>query len=418
MYALVDCTSFYVSCEVAMQPRLVGKPVVVLGNNDGCIVALNQEAKALGLLRGAPIHQFQQIVDKQVIEVFSSNYPLYGDFSARVMTVLGRFSHAQEIYSVDECFLDVSAVAPTAHHANCLEMQHTVKKWLGLPITVGVGPTRTLAKVAQRLSKQAKEGVLALADMGEVTEQLRVVPVEDVWGIGPRSAEILRAHHIYTAKQLADAPDRWIKKYLHLPGLRTAWELRGISCLPLDLAPAPKQQLACCRAFGRPVDLLKDVQEALAAHVTRAAEKLRAQHSLANVLSIFIATNPFQQSLPQYHRSATTHLAAATNDTSALIGMAHRMLERIYRSGVQYHRAGVFLAELVPDTHRQLALFPSDEHTEKRQAVMEVMDAVNARFGRNTLRPAAAGIEQAWRGKHAKKSPSYTTKVSDLLTVN
>lgn len=371
--------------------------------------------KALGISMGAPIHQVQHLVDKHQIQVFSANFALYGDMSARVMATLGQFTDALQVYSIDESFLDFSAVDPAAYVSYAQEIRETVGQWTKIPISIGVSTTKTLAKLANRLAKKTAAGVLALRDPEEIKDRLAAFPVEDVWGIGNRHAEFLHAHKIHTALQLARAPDQWVRHHLHVTGQRTAMELRGISCLPLELEPQPKKQIMSCRAFGSPVTSLKDLKEAVSAYVSRAAEKLRGQHSLASVLCVFLSTNSFHPELPQAHRSLTIHLAAATNDTPLLAASAQRAIERLYQPGYQYHRAGVMLAELTPDTHRQLALFDPQEGMEpQRPSAMLVMDEINQKFGRNTIRLAAVGIQQPWRGKQAKKSPAYTTRLSDL----
>lgn len=366
---------------------------------------------------GAPIHQWRHVVEQHHIQVFSANFALYGNLSARVMTTLGRFSNRLEVYSIDEAWLDFSAVAPEAYVSYAQEIKQTVGAWIGIPISIGVAGTKTLAKVANKAAKKGREGVMALQTEAEIDTWLASLPVEDVWGIGPRHAEFLHAHNIHTALQLKRAPERWIKQHLHLPGLRTVLELRGISCLPLDEAPQPKKQIAVTRSFGHPVETLGELKESVAFYVSRAAEKLREQHSLVSILCVFIQTNPFQPTQPQYHRSGVIHLAAPTNDTGELIAAALRGVERLYRSGYQYHKAGVFLQELVPDTYRQLRLFAPAEDRRHTQTVVEVVDAINERFGSETIRYAATGKERGWKMRQEHRSPGYTTNLAELPLV-
>lgn len=417
MYALADCNNFYASCECLFAPQLKNKPVLVLSNNDGCVIARSNEVKALGIPMGAPIHQWQQVVEQHHIQVFSANFALYGNLSARVMSTLGRFTDQLEVYSIDEAWLDFTAVAPASYTAYAQEIRQTVGNWIGIPISIGVAGTKTLAKVANKAAKKGNEGVLALQTEQEIDPWLATLPVEDVWGIGPRHAEFLHTHKIYTAFQLKHTPERWIKQHLHLPGLRTVLELRGISCLPLDEAPQPRKQIAVTRSFGHAVEALAELKEAMAFYVSRAAEKLREQHSLASVLCVFIQTNSFRPEQPQYHRSGVIHLPAPTNDTGELIGSALRGVERLYRPGFQYHKAGVFLQELVPDTYRQLRLFASTEGMVHTQTVVEVIDAINRKFGRETIRYAATGKTPGWKMKQAHKSPHYTTSLDELPLV-
>ena len=417
MYALADANNFYCSCERLFSPRLKKQPVLVLSNNDGCVIARSNEVKALGIPMGAPIHEWQHVVAAHHIQVFSANFALYGDLSSRVMSCLGQFTHQMEVYSVDEAFLDFTAVSPEAYTTYSLEIKQTVMKWIGIPISLGVGATKTLAKIANKAAKRGNAGVLTLQTEEDVDTWLATLDVADVWGIGQRHAEFLHSHHIHTALQLKHAPDRWIKQHLHVTGLRTVLELRGISCLPLEEAPQPKKQIACTRSFGRVVQSLADLKEAVALYVTRAAEKLREQHSLVSLLSVFIQTNPFQVEKPQYARSCTIHLPAATNDTGELISSALRAVEKLYLPGFQYHRAGIFLQELVPDTYRQLRLFTPPEAMQRPQTVVEVVDAINRKYGRETIRYAATGQQPGWKMRQEHRSPRYTTNLLELLRV-
>jgi DNA polymerase V len=280
-----------------------------------------------------------------------------------------------------------------------------------------VGATKTLAKIANKAAKKGNEGVLAFQTEAEIDSWLATLDVQEVWGIGPRHAEFLHRHHIHTALQLKHAPERWIKQHLHLPGLRTVLELRGISCLPMEEVPQPKKQIACTRSFGRVVEALADLKESVAFYVSRAAEKLREQHSLASILCVYIQTNPFATEKPQYSRSCTIRLAAPTNDTSELIGSALRAVEKLYLPGYQYHRAGVFLQELVQDTYRQLRLFTPTETLARPKTVVEVVDAINQRFGRETIRYAATGRERGWKMRQEHRSPHYTTNLEELPQV-
>jgi len=412
-YAHADANSFYASCEQVFSPALKGKPVIVLSNNDGCVIARSSQAKSL-IPMGAPIHLWKQVVAEHHIHVFSANFALYGDLSARIMSVMGRFTARLEVYSVDEAFLDFSAVAPESYTTYAQEIRQTVKQWVGIPISLGVAGTKTLAKLANKAAKKGQEGVLAFQSDEEIDSWLAEVAVEDVWGIGPAHTAFLKKHKITTALHLKYAPEQWIKQHLHLPGYRTVLELRGISCLPLDEAPQPKKQIAVTRSFGRCIEELSDLKETVAFYVTRAAEKLRTQHSLVSILSVFIATNPFQPEKPQYSRSCAIHLSSPTNDTRELIGAALGGLQRLFREGFQYHRAGVFLQELVPDTYRQLHLFSPNEGMARTQTLAEVVDSINMRFGRETIWYAAAGRTPGWKMRQEHRSPRYTTNLAEL----
>lgn len=415
-YAHADANSFYASCEQVFVPSLKGKPVIVLSNNDGCVIARSAEAK-LFIPMGAPIHQWKHVVEQHGITVFSANFALYGDLSSRIMSIMGRFTHRMEVYSVDEAFLDFSAVTPESYTHYAQEIRQTVKQWVGIPISIGVAGTKTLAKLANKAAKKGQDGVFAFQSEEEIDCWLAEVAVEDVWGVGPASAQFLHKHKIDSALQLKYAPEKWIKQHLHLPGYRTVLELRGVSCLPLDEAPQPKKQIAVTRSFGRVIESFPDLRETVAFYVTRAAEKLREQHSLVSLLTVFIATNPFQPEKPQYSRSCAIHLSAATNDTRALIATALGGLERLYRAGFSYHRAGIFLQELVPDTYRQLHLFSPNEGLSRTQRLSMMVDSINKRFGRETIWYAAAGRTPGWKMRQEHRSPRYTTNLAELPLV-
>lgn len=416
-FALCDCNNFYASCERAFRPDLVGQPVLVLSNNDGCVIARSTEVKRLGIPMGAPIHQYQHVVRAHHIHVFSANFGLYGDLSARVMAVLARFTHASEVYSVDEAFLDVAAAAPAARAAYGQTIRQTVRTWTGIPISVGIAPTKTLAKVANELAKTRPAGVVVLAEEAAIDAALAGLDVADVWGIGPRRAERLRAAHIHTALDLKHAPDGQVKRLLHVPGLRTTYELRGISCLPLECVPPPRQHLACTRSFGRAVRDLADLREAVASYAARAAAKLRHQHSLACTLTVAIRTNSFQPHTPQCNPSCLVRLAAPTADTPTLLRAATAGLTHVFRPGYAYHWAGVFLSDLVPAAAHQVDLFTAPEVLAQQQAAMQVLDAINTRFGRDTIKVAATGLAKGWRMRQAHRSPRYTTCVTELPEV-
>jgi DNA polymerase V len=275
VFALLDCNNFYVSCERLFQPGLLGKPVVVLSNNDGCVIARSDEAKALGIPMGLPAFKLTDLITEHSIEVYSSNYTLYGDLSARVMTTLTQWTPDVEVYSIDEAFLQFSALPLDALTAYGHTIRATIQQWTGIPVSIGIAPTKTLAKLANRLAKRSAQGVVALTVTAEIDATLACTRVEEIWGIGPGSTKRLKAHEITTALQLRNANDRWIRQYLGVVGQRIVWELRGISCLPLELCPPPKQSLMVSRSFGRPITALTEMREAVATYTTRAAEKLR-----------------------------------------------------------------------------------------------------------------------------------------------
>src|SRR2546428_11886799 len=297
LFALIDCNNFYVSCERLFQPTLLGKPVVVLSNNDGCVIARSDEAKALGIPMGLPAFKLANLVKEHSIEVYSSNYTLYGDLSARVMTTLTQWAPAVEVYSIDEAFLQFSLVPPNALTAYGQSIRATIQQWTGIPVSIGIGPTKTLAKLANRLAKRSPEaqGVVALTCPSQIEATLSQTLIEDIWGIGSGYTRRLKAHEIRTALQLRDVNDRWVRQELGIVGLRLVWELRGISCLPLELCPPPKQSLMVSRSFGRPITTLTEMREAVATDTTRAAEKVRRYQRAAGVVTIFVTTNRFAE---------------------------------------------------------------------------------------------------------------------------
>ena len=356
LFALLDCNNFYVSCERLFQPALRGKPVVVLSNNDGCVIARSDEAKALGIPMGLPAFKLADLRHEHPIEVFSSNYTLYGDLSARVMTTLTQWAPAVEVYSIDEAFLDLSGLSTHDLTGYGQTLRATIHQWIGISVSIGIAPTKTLAKLANRLAKRSPQGVIALTVTPEIDATLACTRVEDIWGIGPGYTRRLKAHDILTAIQLRDADDRWIRQQLGVVGQRIVWELRGISCLPLELCPPLKQSLMVSRSFGRPITSLTEMREAVATYTTRAAEKLRRHRVAAGVVTVFLMTSRFTEE-PQYSNSVTMPLPVATQDTAELIRYALRGIEHIFREVYHYQKAGVILTALVPAHQIQAHLF-------------------------------------------------------------
>lgn len=414
-FALADCDAFYASCEAVFRPALAERPTIVLGNNDGNIIARSATARSLGIPMGAPLHEVEHLVRRHNIAVCSANFALYGDLSARVHSVLGTFTPRLDVYSIDEAFLDVSAVPLAWREGHALLIRETVRRWVGVPVSIGVAPTKTLAKAAAKRAKTLPDGVYVLHGQLETAALLREMPVEDIWGIGPRRGAFLRRHLIKTAEDFAQTDYAWVKRHLTVMGARTLLELRGISCLPLEDMRGPKQQVCCSRSFGRPVTTLGELREAVAQYASWAAEKIRAQQSAATVLTVFITTNPFQKRRPQYSQSATIRLPRATDDTLEIVPAAHGALERIFRGGYAYHKVGVILGGVVPASPAQLSLFaPPDD---SRRALMATLDAINGRHGHDTIRLAAAGLAQPWRMRQANRSPRYTTCWDELAQV-
>ena len=415
LFALIDCNNFYVSCERLFQPALLGKPVVVLSNNDGCVIARSDEAKALGIPMGLPAFKLTDLLKEHAIEIFSSNYTLYGDLSARVMTTLTQWASAVEVYSIDEAFLDLTGISTDALTRYGQTLRTTIYQWIGIPVSIGIAPTKTLAKLANRLAKRSPQGVVALTITAEINATLACTRVEDIWGIGPGYSKRLKTHDIQTALQLRDANDRWVRQQLGVVGLRIVWELRGISCLPLELCPPPKHSLMVSRSFGRPITALTEMREAVATYMTRAAEKLRRAQRAAGVLTVFLMTNRFTDE-PQYSNSVTIALPVATQDTAELIRYALRGIAQLFREGYRYQKAGVIVTSLVPAHQVQTHLF--DQHDRKRsERLMAALDVSNTQWGPGTVRYAAVGLRPQWITRCGHRSPRYTTRWEELVVV-
>jgi DNA polymerase V len=418
LIAVVDCNNFYVSCERVFNPRLKGKPVVVLSNNDGCIVARSNEAKALGIKMGEAFFKYRRLIERNGVVVFSSNYTLYGDMSRRVFAVLEQFSPEIEIYSIDEAFLNLAGLENGNLTAYGHEMRRTVERWTGIPVSIGIAETKTLAKVANHIAKKSRaaDGVLDLTIPGYRKRALAQTPVDDVWGIGRRLAPRLIAQGIENAWQLSQVNDRWIKKQMGITVLRTVQELRGVCCYPLTLSRSPRKSITCSRSFGRPVTTLSEMKEAVAAYLSRAAAELREEGLAAKHLTVYVITNLYRQHEPRFHEATTVTLPAATDDTGELIRFGLGAVEKIFKPGCKYKKAGVLLTELIPADQNQANLFDSADHA-RTERLMATIDAVNARMGGRALQFAAQGTTQPWSGRCQLRSPNYTTRWDELLEV-
>lgn len=416
--ALVDCNNFYVSCERVFNPRLEGQPVVVLSNNDGCVIARSNEAKALGIKMGEPVFKLRSLLEQQGVKVYSSNYTLYGDLSLRVMTTLAQFSPQVEVYSIDEAFVDLTPFAYQDLTAYACQIQDTVRRWVGVPTAVGIGATKTLAKLANRIAKKhpTAQGVWQLTDTADSLALLGQIDVADVWGIGLQSSLKLNTHGIKSALDLRQANEHWIQQQLGIVGRRIVLELRGIACLPLQQCPPPRQSRMVSRSFGRPVTSLLELRDAIATYTSRAAAKLRQDELVANVLTVFVMTNTFKNSEPQYANSIAVPLPVATHSTPELIGHALQALKSLYRDGYRYKKAGVMLTGLIPAQACQLHLLDQRDRTHDEK-LMQVLDQVNARWGAGTLRFGVMGQQQDWLPKVDSCSPRYTTRWSELMVV-
>lgn len=412
-FALLDCNNFYASCERVFNPRLIGRPVAILSNNDGCIIARSEEVKQLGIPMGAPAHEHKATFAKNGVVVMSSNYSLYGDMSARVMETIRPNVPAMEVYSIDEAFLELEDWQG-AEFAR--ELRARVRQWTGIPVSIGIGPTKTLAKLANRLAKKTPElaGVLDLAMVKDIDEMLARVPCGDIWGIGKRLALRLAAGGIHTARDLKYAESAWVRKTLGVVGERIMRELQGVSCLALEEIPAPKKGIASAKSFGRPVESLQELEEALSTYTARAAEKLRAGRLLATNLHVFVTTNPFSSQKPQYSAGAQTALIPS-NHSPDLIAAALRLLREIYRPNYHYKKTGIFVSGLIAESDIQPDLFDTaPESSQRINNLDRIVDGLNRKLGRNVIRYGSMGVKQEWAMRQENRSKKFTTRWDEL----
>ncbi len=415
MIALVDCNNFYVSCERVFNPSLNGLPVVVLSNNDGCIISRSEEAKALGLQMAEPAFKKARFLEENKVHLFSSNYTLYGDMSQRVVETLRQFSPAIEIYSIDECFIDLNGLPLQDIEKYARNITLTVQKNTGIPVSVGVGGTKTLAKIANKASKKAG-GIYIIANDHHRDCVIRNTAIDTIWGIGRQHFKRLEKTGVKTAYDFTCIHDNWIKKYMTVTGLRIKKELLGISCLPLERVQATKKAIATTRAFGKKVTELHVLKEAVATYAVRCAEKLRRQQTVANLVTVFIHTDPFRPGEPQYSVSKTLPLPVASNSNQQLTALALTALEMIYKSNVRYKKAGVIVDGLAPETDIQQDIFTEND-AEGQKKLSMVIDSINRRYGRDKIKLAIQGSGQEWKLRQEKLSQRYTTDWNGIIHV-
>lgn len=415
-YALVDCNNFYAACEKVCNPALAHRPVVVLSNNDGNVIARCPLAKSLGIEMGAPFHKCKDIINRYNVAVFSSNYALYGDMSRRVMDTLATCAPYVEVYSIDEAFLLCDVPLREAEDF-ARSVKQKVLQWTGIPVSVGMGATKTLAKLANHIAKKrTQNGVFVLGGDSYCESLLATVDVEEVWGIGRRFAQMLRAHGISTVWQLIHADDSFIKKKMTVVGLRTVYELRGIPCIGWEDAPPPKKAIVSSRSFGRPVESVHELDEAAAHYSAVAAGKLRRQQSAAGAVTVFVSTNPFKDE-PQYSSSATVVLDVHSAYTPDIISAAHTALHTIYRQGYRYKKVGIMLTDIVPSQELSPTLFLHVDNYQKRYRLMQTLDSVNREHGRGTVYFASEGVVRPWSMRRKFLSPRYTTHWDEIPVV-
>jgi len=402
--ALVDCNSFYVSCERLFNPRIRKKPVVVLSNNDGCIISRSNEAKALGIKMGEPYFKAKNIIVKNKVEVFSSNYSLYGDLSRRVMRTLKRFNEEIEVYSIDEAFIDLSNFPDDEVEEVGKEIRKTVLQWTGIPTSIGIAKTKTLSKIANHIAKKKQSGVTNLIGIDNLDPILEKIEINDVWGVGRQLTKFYQKNGIYNAKQLKNKSNTWIKKSSNVLGSRTAMELRGIPCINLETTQAKRKSCVVSRSFGKRIEKFQELKEAVANYCLNASEKIRSESLVAKAITVFVRTSPFQRNFGYYSNTKTIDFPIATNNSIETVKTAVSILEKIFKNGYQYQKAGVMLTGLRNDDGRK-NLF-SSEKDEKINSLMRSIDNTNYRYGRSTLSLASAGVQKRWNMRR-----QYSSKI-------
>jgi DNA polymerase V len=419
MFALVDCNNFYASCERVFNPKLEGKPVVILSNNDGCVIARSNEAKALGIEMGAPAFKNEEAFKRQNVHVFSSNYALYGDMSDRVMKTLFDLVPALEVYSIDEAFLDLGGMSRVDLYQLGLHIKAIVRQFTGIPVSVGIASTKTLAKLANRYAKKHTESGVFYIDGENVQEMiLKKTDVAGIWGVGHRYARMLQEHRILTAYDLAMAPETWVRRKMSVVGERTVRELCGQSCIELETVIRKKKGICTSRSFGRPVTSFGTLSEAVATFAARCAEKLRKQDSATMMLNVFVHTNRFRDDQPQYYGTKSVPLPVGTNSSFEIISYATKALKLIYREQYAYKKAGILVSAIVHQDHIQTDLFAMNERKrEVDKKAMAALDRLNRRMGRDTVKVAAMGYNRTWLMRQERKSRCYTTRWAELLEV-
>jgi len=413
--ALVDCNSFYVSCERLFNPKIRKKPVVVLSNNDGCIISRSNEAKALGIKMGEPYFKAKNIIIKNKVEVFSSNYSLYGDLSRRVMRTLKRFNSEIEVYSIDEAFLDLSNFPDNEVEKVGKEIRETVLQWTGIPTSIGIAKTKTLSKVANHIAKKKISGVTSLIGIENIDPILEKIDINDVWGVGRQLTKFYQKNGIYNAKQLKNKSNTWIKKSSNVLSSRTAMELRGIPCINLETTQTKRKSCVVSRSFGKRIETFQELKEAIANYCLNASEKIRSESLVAKAITVFVRTSPFQRNYGYYSNAKTIDFPIATNNSIETVKTAVSILENIFKNGYQYQKAGVMLTGLRNDDGRK-NLF-SSEKDEKIKSLMRSIDNTNYRYGRSTLSLASAGVHKKWNMRRQYSSKIDTADFYCLPTI-
>ena len=416
VFALIDCNAFYVSCERVFNPKLNNRPVVALSNNDGCIISRSKEAKALGIKMGVPLFKVKDIVEKEKVVVFSSNYTLYADMSRRVMNIISSSSPYTEIYSIDEAFVELSSL-PIDYESYAHQLRQTILQHTGIPVSIGIASTKTLAKIANHKAKKddSLNGVCSLVNYNNIDQILELTEVGDVWGVGRRLSKKLINHGIHNAKLLKNCSDSWIRKMMSVNGLKTITELRGISCIPLEEYSMTRKSCCTTRSFGKLLTNLEDIEQAVTTFARRAAERIRSESLAASCVSVFVRTNPFDKKSAYYSNGASRTLSHPTHDSITIIETALLLTKRIFKNNYQYKKAGVLLSGLCDESEIQETLF--EKNYNQNSDLMSAIDAINYRYGRDTLQMASECKVGNWKQKRENCTRNYTTQIDRLLLV-
>ena len=415
--ALVDCNSFYVSCERLFNPSIIKKPVIVLSSNDGCVISRSTEAKALGIKMGEPYFKVEKIIKKNDVKVFSSNYSLYGDISRRVMKTLKQFSPQMEIYSIDEAFLNLSSIRDENLFEHGNKIRKTVLKWTGIPTSIGIATTKTLSKAANHIAKKEQSGIVNLINTKQIDQILKEIEINEVWGVGRQLTKFYIKNGIHTAYQLKNMHNNWIKKNTNVLGSRTAMELKGIPCVSLEEHQEKRKNCCVSRSFGRKVTKLEELSESVTTHCLNAAEKIRSDNQTTKRITVFIRTSPFQKGKNYYANSKDIDLPIRTNDSIELVKQALIALKYIYRKGYKYQKAGIIFSGLNEVDIYKKNLFSSINNEEKRKKLMKAIDYTNIKYGRHALSIAQAGLRKKWNIKRQHSSKIDTACFNFLPTV-
>ncbi len=412
MIGLLDCNNFYASCERAFNPLLKSVPVIVLSNNDGCVIARSNEAKSVGIKMGIPAFKVKDLIEKNHVHVFSSNYALYGDMSERVMNILKSEVENVEVYSIDEAFLDLSEFTD---RDRVKSIREKVLKWTNLPVSIGVAATKSLSKVANQIAKKSSvDGIYILEGDKDITKALKQFPVADLWGIGRRYARKLKGLKINTALEFRNLNENWVRKNMSVNGVRLQKELKGEKCFDLEIMSQRKKNICTSRSFGKEIQSYTRLVEALSSFASSCAMKLRLQKSCCSNISVFILTNPHNSNIEQQHSYLTLQFDTPTSDSMEIVKMAVKGLKMIYKKGATYKKAGVIVGNTTPNNQVQMSLFDKIKRN-KRKRLMNSVDKINALMGRNTVRIASQGYGRKWKLRQERLSPCYTTCFSDIL---